>query len=72
MSDTDFQLTIREAVCRKGRYFISKAKLDGKAALRVVIMNHRHTTEIFKELLDEIREARKELTSNKSKNSKES
>lgn len=67
MSDTDFQLAIREAVCRKGRYFISKAKLDDKATLRVVIMNHRHTTETFKELLDEIREVGKELTLNKSK-----
>lgn len=64
MSMNDFQLAVRERVCRRGNFFISKTVLDGKAVLRVVIMNYRHTAETFTELLQEIRTVGKELMSN--------
>lgn len=61
MSANEYQLAIREGVCRRGRFFISKTRLGGMVALRVVIMNNRHSTGTFSELLDEIRSVGKEL-----------
>jgi L-2,4-diaminobutyrate decarboxylase len=45
----------------QGNFFISKVNVDGVAALRVVMMNHRITTEHFRLLLDEIRATAREL-----------
>lgn len=66
MSDSDFQAAIRDAVCRKGHFFISRIVIDGTAALRIVIMNHNHNMGIFGDLLDEIRSAGKEILMNMS------
>lgn len=52
----DLQREIRTRVRARGRFFISKVDLDGQAALRVVFMNHRITTDHVHQLLDEIRE----------------
>ncbi|WP_175412052.1 pyridoxal-dependent decarboxylase [Streptomyces sp. TRM64462] len=50
-----FQVAIRNRVKQEGNFFISKVDVDGVAALRVVLMNHRITTEHFHLLLGEIR-----------------
>jgi len=52
-----FQTRVRNEVCRRGNFYISKACLDGDAVLRVVVMNPRHTAKDFEDLLDEIRTA---------------
>jgi L-2,4-diaminobutyrate decarboxylase len=52
----DFQQTIRDEVKRRGKFFVSKVDLDGAAALRVVMMNHRIEANHFRMLLQEIRE----------------
>lgn len=52
-----FQQEIRKRVCCAGRYFISKTDIAGETALRVVIMNYGHTSDNFRELLQEIRKA---------------
>lgn len=49
------QLTIRNRIKAGGTFFLSKVDLDGTAALRVVMMNHRTTVEHFRLLLAEIR-----------------
>ncbi|MFI9328092.1 pyridoxal phosphate-dependent decarboxylase family protein [Kitasatospora sp. NPDC052868] len=51
------QLDIRNRLKLQGNFFISKVDIDGVAALRVVLMNHRITTEHFRMLLGEIRRA---------------
>ncbi|MFJ5119802.1 pyridoxal phosphate-dependent decarboxylase family protein [Kitasatospora sp. NPDC088548] len=51
------QLDIRNRLKIQGNFFISKVDIDGVAALRVVMMNHRTTTEHFRMLLGEIRRA---------------
>ena len=50
------QVAIRNRVKEHGTFFLSKVDLDGTAALRVVMMNHRTTTDHFRQLLTEIRE----------------
>jgi L-2,4-diaminobutyrate decarboxylase len=50
------QLAIRNQVRLRGQFFLSKVDIDGVAALRVVMMNHRTTAAHFLMLLDEIRE----------------
>jgi len=50
-----FQVDIRNRIKHRGRFFISKVDIDGVAALRVVVMNHRITPEHFRLLLEEIR-----------------
>lgn len=50
-----FQVEIRNRIKHRGRFFISKVDIDGVAALRVVVMNHRINPEHFRMLLDEIR-----------------
>ncbi len=57
----DFQVDIRNRVKARGKFFISKVNLDGVAALRVVMMNHRTTVEHFQMLLDEIRASGQEM-----------
>lgn len=52
-----FQVAIRNRIKLQGNFFISKVDVDGVAALRVVMMNHRITTEHFRLLLAEIRKA---------------
>ncbi|HST83048.1 MAG TPA: pyridoxal-dependent decarboxylase [Kineosporiaceae bacterium] len=49
------QLAIRNRIKEHGKFFLSKVDLDGTAALRVVMMNHRTTVEHFRLLLAEIR-----------------
>ena len=49
------QLAIRNRVRADGRFFISKVDLDGVAALRVVLMNHRIGAEHLAMLITEIR-----------------
>ncbi|TKA09570.1 pyridoxal phosphate-dependent decarboxylase family protein [Actinacidiphila oryziradicis] len=56
-----FQLAITDRIKRQGNFFISKVNIDGTAALRVVVMNHRITTEHFRMLLDEIRRVGRDL-----------
>lgn len=56
-----FQQEIRKRICRAGRYFISKTDIAGETALRVVIMNHEHTSGTFRELLREIRNAGQDI-----------
>lgn len=46
---------IRLRVRARGRFFISKVDIDGLAALRLVVMNHRVGAEHVAQLLDEIR-----------------
>jgi L-2,4-diaminobutyrate decarboxylase len=55
------QLAIRNQVKLQGNFFISKVNIDGVAALRVVMMNHRITAEHFRMLLGEIRATGQEL-----------
>jgi L-2,4-diaminobutyrate decarboxylase len=55
------QVTIRDKIKKRGRFFISKVDIDDTAALRVVMMNHEITVEHFRMLLDEIRDAGREL-----------
>ncbi|MGC5568630.1 pyridoxal phosphate-dependent decarboxylase family protein [Streptomyces sp. FR-108] len=55
-----FQVNIRNRIKQAGQFFISKVDVDGKAALRVVMMNHQITTEHFQMLLGEIRKAGRE------------
>jgi L-2,4-diaminobutyrate decarboxylase len=57
----DFQVKIRNRIREAGRFFISKADIDGAAALRVVFMNHLTGTDHFRMLLDEIRKTGQEL-----------
>jgi L-2,4-diaminobutyrate decarboxylase len=56
-----FQLAIRNRIKHHGNFFISKVNVGGIAALRVVMMNHRTNAEHFRMLLDEIREAGRDL-----------
>lgn len=51
----DLQVAIRNRIKEEGKFFISKVKLDGKSALRVVFMNHLTDIGHFLSLLDEIR-----------------
>jgi L-2,4-diaminobutyrate decarboxylase len=55
------QMAIRDRVKKRGNFFISKVNIDGVAALRVVMMNHRTNAEHFRMLLDEIRDAGQSL-----------
>ncbi len=57
LSDSFFQQEIRKRICTAGTYFISKTDIDGKTALRTVIMHHKHTVENFRNLLEAIRVA---------------
>ncbi|WP_106396604.1 pyridoxal phosphate-dependent decarboxylase family protein [Actinocorallia populi] len=50
-----FQLAIRNRLRADGRFFISKVDIDGVAALRVVLMNHRIGAEHLAQLINEIR-----------------
>jgi L-2,4-diaminobutyrate decarboxylase len=52
-----FQVAVRNRIKAGGDSFISKVDIDGVAALRVVMTNHRTTPEHFRTLLDEIRTA---------------
>lgn len=61
MTDNDFQVAIREEVCKRGRFFISKTKLGDTIALRMVIMNDKHTADTFMQLLEEIRSVGKDI-----------
>jgi len=51
----ELQELIRERVLINGNYFISKVKVNGSMALRVVFMNHKTHANHFRNLLDEIR-----------------
>ncbi|MEW1862219.1 pyridoxal-dependent decarboxylase [Streptomyces sp. NPDC088194] len=51
------QIAIRDRIKARGDFFISKVDVDGTAALRVVLMNHRTTADHFRTLLAEIRTA---------------
>lgn len=51
------QEEIRNRIKSQGEFFISKVNIDGVAALRVVMMNHRITAEHVHLLLAEIRKA---------------
>ncbi len=51
----DFQVAIRNRIRKEGRFFISKVDIEGLAALRVVMMNHRIHIGHFQALLREIR-----------------
>ncbi|WP_405579632.1 pyridoxal phosphate-dependent decarboxylase family protein [Streptomyces sp. NBC_01190] len=57
------QKAIRDRIKRQGNFFISKVDIDGVAALRVVMMNHRITTDHFTALLSEIRRVGAEVLS---------
>jgi L-2,4-diaminobutyrate decarboxylase len=59
----ELQLSVRNEVRRRGRFFISKVDIEGIAALRVVLMNHETTAEHFTALLGHIREIGRELLS---------
>lgn len=54
---SDFQTQVRNEVCRRGKFYISKVKLNGDVALRVVIMNPKHSRRDFENLMNEIRTA---------------
>jgi L-2,4-diaminobutyrate decarboxylase len=56
-----FQLAIRNRIKEHGTFFLSKVDIDGTAALRVVMMNHRTTAEHFRLLLAEIRTTAEQL-----------
>jgi L-2,4-diaminobutyrate decarboxylase len=58
-----FQVAIRNRIKQQGNFFISKVNIDGAAALRVVMMNHRITSEHFRMLLGEIRRTGRSLLS---------
>jgi L-2,4-diaminobutyrate decarboxylase len=60
-SVSELQVAIRDRVRQRGTFFISKVDIDGVAALRVVLMNHRTTLDHFHMLLDEIRQVGKAL-----------
>lgn len=49
------QTEIRSRVRARGRFFISKVDIDGVSALRLVLMNHRITTDHIRQMLDEVR-----------------
>lgn len=51
----ELQLVIRNRLRADGRFFISKVDLDGVAALRLVLMNHRVGADHLAMLLTEIR-----------------
>lgn len=55
------QEDIRNRVKFQGNFFISKVNVDGVAALRVVMMNHRITVEHFRMMLREVRKSGQEL-----------
>ncbi|MFE4977806.1 pyridoxal phosphate-dependent decarboxylase family protein [Kitasatospora sp. NPDC056651] len=56
------QVAIRNRIKIEGNFFISKVNIDGVAALRVVVMNHRITIEHVRMLLGEIRRVAAELS----------
>lgn len=61
----DFQVAIRNRIKEEGKFFISKVDVDGKAALRVVFMNHEIKSYHFRMLLSEIRNIGQELLKEK-------
>ena len=61
LSEYDFQLAIRNAIKEEGNFFISKVKIKGKTALRVVFMNHNIKVQDFEMLLNEIRKVGQQL-----------
>lgn len=58
-----FQVSIRNRLKQAGTFFVSKVDIDGVAALRVVVMNHRITTDHVRMLVDRIRAVGRELLS---------
>ncbi len=50
-----FQFELRDRVRKGGRYFVSAAVLNGKAAMRLVLMNHEITLQDVAGLVREIR-----------------
>jgi L-2,4-diaminobutyrate decarboxylase len=60
-SVSELQVAIRDRIRQQGAFFISKVDIDGAAALRVVMMNHRTTLEHFRALLDEVVRAGRSL-----------
>lgn len=51
------QVAIRNRLKQEGMFFVSKVDIDGVAALRVVVMNHRITADHVRMLVDRIRAA---------------
>lgn len=59
----DLQLKIRDRLKMEGNFFISKVKLNGTTALRVVFMNHKIELSHFKLLISEIRSVSSKIIS---------
>ncbi len=57
---SELQVAIKNRVNLRGNFHISKVNIDGVAALRVVMMNHKIVIDHFRMLLDEIRRAEQE------------
>jgi len=57
----DLQVEIRNRICARGQFFISKVDIDEQPVLRVVFMNHDTTIAHFRALLHEIAETGKQL-----------
>ncbi len=53
-SIADFQVEIRNRVCKHGQFFISKVDIHGESALRVVFMNHEIKMSHFRMLLQAV------------------
>ncbi len=54
--DDDQQLAIRNAVIRRGNFYITTAEVSGTRYLRLAVMNPLTTRETIRALLDEIRD----------------
>lgn len=57
----DFQIKVRNLICDRAQFFISKVDIQGETALRVVFMNHEIKISHFHMLLKAIEEAGEQI-----------